>query len=468
VYFVVFMSDKKDFAILILAAGMGTRMKSELPKVLHSACGRPLVGWLMRLAQQCGPDAIGVVVGHKAEVVGVAVRDGLTPWGITAPVEIIVQRELTGSGRCVQESMDFISGFSRVMVLCGDAPLVTADTLRNLSDAFTKSSAKAAVLTTNVPNPTGYGRIVRRDGGLIDRIVEETDADDAVRAVTEINSGMYMFDTSALAEVIGQLKAKPPKNEFYLTDVIELFNAKGYACVPCAAPDWREVLGINSRVQLAEAEAILRRRICERLMLSGVTIEDPDTVYIDDTVEFEPDTVVRPGSHIKGRTRVGTGSSLGPNCFVKDCVIGRNCDIKFGSYLSESVFDESCSVGPYSHIRPKCDIGPGVKIGNFTECKAVKAGRGSKIPHLTYAGDAEIGEGVNVGAGTITCNYDGVKKHRTVIGDRAFIGSNVNLVAPVAVGPGAVIGAGSTITEDVPERSLAIARSRQVVKPLRK
>ena len=452
-----------DTGVLILAAGFGTRMKSELPKVLHCAGGRPLLAHVLRAADALGPSGLCVVVGHKAALVRGELEKNAVAWGIKSPLEVLEQKNLTGSGTAAIEAASFIKKFKKVLVLCGDAPFIRPATLSAMAKTCS-GGASAVVLTAIVPDPHGYGRIVRGKGDTVAKIVEQAGASPEIDAITEINSGIYLFNSAALLKVLPRLKPNLPKNEYYITDAVEYIGADGGAVIASRAADHTEVLGINSRRQLAQAEKLLRGRKLYELMDSGVTITDPDTTYIDDSVTIGPDTIIYPGSHIYGATVIGSNCVVGPNVFIKDMSIAANCEILLGSHLAESSIDEHCVIGPYSRIRPKCALAQGAKVGNFSELKAATIGKGSKVPHLSYVGDAEIGAAVNVGAGTITCNYDGVKKHRTVLGDGVFVGSNVNLVAPVTVGERAKLGAGSTITDDVPAGALAIARARQIIK----
>lgn len=443
---------------------MGTRMKSELPKVLHEAAGIPIIGHILRAADGVHPAAMGVIVGHKADITRKAVETGMAEWGIKAPIEIFLQKELTGSGRAVQESMPFIGKFDEVMVLCGDTPLLTAALLEGFYAKFSASGADAAVLTARVPDPHGYGRILKDGKGFITAIVEQTETDAKTAAIDEINSGMYLFKTAALKAVINELKPNGAKNEIYLTDTVRHLADKGFKTAAIVAPECEFILGVNSRIQLAEAEQLLRARKLRELMLAGVTIKNPADTFIDADVVIGADSVVYPGTHICGKTVIGANCVIGPACHITDCELADNVEIKFSCVLKESRIAQKCAIGPFSHIRPGCELAEGAKVGNFSELKKAKVGVGSKVNHLSYIGDAEIGSGVNIGAGTITCNYDGVHKHKTVLGDRVFVGSNTNLVAPVTVAAGSQIAAGSTITEDVPADSLAIARARQVVK----
>ncbi|MDD4005115.1 MAG: bifunctional UDP-N-acetylglucosamine diphosphorylase/glucosamine-1-phosphate N-acetyltransferase GlmU [Elusimicrobiaceae bacterium] len=458
------MTKKNGFCVQILAGGLGTRMKSELPKVLHEAAGIPIIGHILRAADAIKPEAIGVIVGHKAGLARQAVETGSAKWGITAPVEIFLQQQLTGSGRAVQEAMPFIGRFSEVLILCGDTPLLTAPLLDGFYAAFAGSGAAAAILTAQVPDPHGYGRIVKDRDGFITAIVEQTETDAETARITEINSGMYIFRTEALKTVINRLEPNGPKREFYLTDAVRLLAGAGLKIAAVPAPDREFILGVNSRLQLAEAEQLLRARKLRELMADGVTVKNPAATYIDEGVSIGRDSVVFPGTHICGGTVIGKNCMIGPNCHITDCELADGVEIKFSSVLLESRIGQGCSIGPFSHIRPGCELAQNAHVGNFSELKKAKIGAGSKVNHLSYIGDAEIGSGVNIGAGTITCNYDGVGKHKTVLGDRVFVGSNTNLVAPVTVAEGAHIAAGSTITDDVPAEALAIARARQVVK----
>ncbi|MFA6584569.1 MAG: bifunctional UDP-N-acetylglucosamine diphosphorylase/glucosamine-1-phosphate N-acetyltransferase GlmU [Elusimicrobiaceae bacterium] len=458
------MEHKNELFALILAGGMGTRMKSELPKVLHPAAGIPIIAHILKAADSLSPKEMGVIVGHKAEVTEKAVSEGLAAWGISSKVKTFTQTELTGSGRAVQEAMPHMKGYCDVLVLCGDTPLITGALLKDFYQAYKKSGADAAVLTAKVPNPYGYGRILKNSKNLIDGIIEQTETNKETAEIAEINSGMYIFSMKALASVIGGLKPNGPKKEYYLTDAIKLMADGGLKTFACAAKEWTFILGVNSRVQLAEAEKMLRARKIAELQMDGVTIQDPATTYIDDSVKIGRDTVILAGTHIYGNTEIGRDCKIGPACVIENCSIGDGTEVKFSCVLNESEIMKNCAIGPFSHIRPNCVLSDGARVGNFSELKKAKIGAGSKVNHLSYVGDTEMGEGVNVGAGTITCNYDGVRKHKTIIGNNVFIGSNTNLVAPVTVANGSHIAAGSTITDDIPAGSLAIARARQVVK----
>ena len=457
------MVAKKNLCVLILAAGKGTRMKSPLPKPLHVVCGTPIISHILKAAQELDPAAIGIVVGHEADWVINTIKDQLTYWGITAPVVFVHQTELTGSASAVKAALPLIQKYERVMVLNGDTPLLRVKTLKQLDDSFKANEAGAVVLGVNVPDPYGYGRIVRAEDGTFESIVEETDADEDIRKITEINSGMYIFDAKALQTALSQLSPHAPKNEFYLPDTLALIKQMNQPVLVMSGKDYQEALGINTKIQQAEAEQIMRDRVAARLMEEGVTLVRPKEVYIDPEVQIGVDTWVCPGCYISGKTVIGKNCYIEGNVYIKDSVIGDNVTLKMGTYIEESEIAENCQLGPYAHLRPKSVLKKGAKVGNFSEIKKSVIGEGSKVNHLSYIGDTQMGAGVNVGAGAITCNYDGVYKHQTIIEDHVFVGSNVNFVAPVTVHEYAKIGAGSTITKEVPAESLGIARARQVV-----
>lgn len=457
------MVAKKNLCVLVLAAGKGTRMKSPLPKPLHTVCGLPIIAHILKAAQALQPAAIGVVVGHGAAEVMDAIKAGMSGWGVTAPVVFVQQQDLSGSGSAVKAALPLLTKFETVLVLNGDTPLLRAETLRQMTDAFVMNEAGALVLGVTVPDPAGYGRVVRSADGCFERIVEDSDADDETRKVAEINSGMYVFHAKALESALALLKPQGLKQEYYLTDTLALIKDMQMPVLVFNSPDYEQALGINSKAQLAEAEQVLRDRVAKRLMDEGVTLVRPKEVYIDESVQIGVDTWVCPGCYISGKTVIGKNCMIEGNVYIKDSVIGDNVVLKMGTYIEESEVESACQIGPYAHLRPKSVLKKGAKVGNFSEIKKSVIGEGSKVNHLSYIGDTDMGAGVNVGAGAITCNYDGVNKHRTVIGDHVFVGSNVNFVAPVVIEKYAKIGAGSTITKPVPSDSLAIARSRQVV-----
>jgi len=445
-------------AALILAAGKGTRMKSDRIKVLHEVAGKPMVGWALAAAREAGADELVVVVGHQADLV----RERLRGEG---SLRIALQEEQLGTGHAVACALPELSGGSKmVLILCGDTPLLTGATLQRLAAAHRASRAAVTVLTATLKNPFGYGRIVRDAEGRVRRIVEQKDATAEEAAITEVNSGIYCMDLDFLRAHIGSLGSDNAQNEYYLTDLVAIAVAEHQRCVAVEAADAREIMGVNDRLQLAYAAQLLRRRINNRLMQDGVTLIDPEHTYIDAGVVIGHDTEIWPGCVLRGTTVIGQGCVLESNVQISDSTIGDQVHLKSGSVLGEAVLHCAVSVGPMAHLRPGTVLHDQVKIGNFVETKKAVLGEGSKASHLTYLGDAEIGRDVNVGCGTITCNYDGVNKHKTVIGDNVFVGSDVQLVAPVTVGRGALIAAGTTVTQDVPADSLAISRTPQVNK----
>lgn len=457
------MVAQKNLCVLILAAGKGTRMKSALPKPLHRVCGLPMIAHSLRAAQSLNPGAICVVVGHEAPRVMEEIKQNLHDWDVTAPIVFAEQKELNGSAGAVRAALPLLNKFQSVMVLNGDAPMILPGTLQQMYGIFENEQAGALVMGVNVPDPKGYGRIVRAADGSFDCIIEETETDDKTRQINEVNGGMYVFNSKDLISALALLKPQGPKKEYYLTDTLSFIKDFQDPVLVFNLPDYTQALGVNSQADLARAEDIMRARIAKRLMDNGVRLVRPNEVYIDEGVEIGQDTIICPGCYIKGKTVIGKNCRLDGTVFITDSVVGDNVFIKLGTYIEKSVIEDNCEVGPYAHLRPNSTLKTKAKVGNFCEIKNSVIGEGSKVNHLTYIGDTDMGQGVNIGAGTITCNYDGQKKHRTVIGDHCFVGSNVNFVAPVEIKPYSKIGAGSTITKEVPEGSLAIARARQVV-----
>ena len=441
-----------DLMAVILAAGKGTRMKSALPKVLHQVGGRPMVRHVIRAACEAGADRNIVVIGFGAD----QVRDCLGN-----QVEYAVQEQQLGTGHAILQAKDAIGDFSgTIMVLCGDTPLLRSETLKQLYHTHCKNHAEATVLTAKVPNPAGYGRVIRGDQGEVLRIVEQKDASPDELACNEVNTGIYCFQKEALFSALDQITCNNQQGEYYLTDVLEILVSAGKQVGAMPVADFQEMLGINSRVQLAEAERILRDRILTDFMDNGVTIMDPASTFIDSEVIVGPDTVIYPFTWLEGNTVIGDHCQIGPNTRLQNAVVGNYTVIHF-SYGHDCSVADYAAIGPYVHLRPGADLGSHVKVGNFVEVKNSHVGANSKLPHLSYIGDADIGERVNMGCGTITVNYDGQKKHRTTIEDDAFIGCNSNMVAPVTVCKGAYVGAGSTITKEVPAHALGVARARQ-------
>lgn len=437
---------------VILAAGKGTRMKSALPKVLHRVGGKPMVQHVLDAAKTAGAVRSIVVIGFGAQSVAAALGE---------QAEYVVQAEQLGTGHAVLQARRLLAEFDgTVMILCGDTPLLQAGVLEKLYEGHSKAQAAATVLTAQMPNPAGYGRVIRDSSGRVMKIVEHKDASPAELAVKEVNTGIYCFERAALFEALARLNCNNAQGEYYLTDVIDILTRRKAAVYAVTADDCQETLGINSRVQLAEAEKILRKRKLQELMDNGVTIMDTDSTFIDASVTVGADTVIYPFTWLEGATVIGRCCEIGPSTRLQKTKVGDNTVLHF-VYSHDCEIDANVTVGPYVHLRPGTKLAQGVKIGNFVEVKNSQIGTGSKIPHLSYIGDTDMGQKVNIGSGTITVNYDGVNKHRTIIEDGAFVGCNTNLVAPVTVGQGAYIAAGSTITKDVPPTALGVGRARQ-------
>jgi bifunctional UDP-N-acetylglucosamine pyrophosphorylase/glucosamine-1-phosphate N-acetyltransferase len=445
-------------AAVILAAGKGTRMKSGMVKVLHPVAGRPMIRWAVDAARAAGAAPAVLVVGHQADAVRMVFAD-------EADIRCALQEEQLGTGHAVACAKEGLAGFKgTVLILCGDTPLLRGETLRGLIAYHRENRAALTVLTAVIADPYGYGRVVRDSGGRVVRIVEQKDATPEELALREINSGIYCMEADFLFANIDSVSSDNAQQEFYLTDLVSIAVKQGRACLGRSTDDPDEIMGVNDRIQLAEASRILRSRINRDLMCSGVSLVDPGHTYIDHGVRIGPDSIVHPNCSISGSTVIGSGCTIESGVSIKECTIGDGCQIKAGSVLEGSVLHADVSVGPMAHLRPGTVLHDHVKIGNFVETKKAVMGEGSKASHLTYLGDAEIGRDVNIGCGTITCNYDGVNKHRTVIGDDVFIGSDVQLVAPVTVGRNSLVAAGTTVTVDVPPDSLAISRVAQVNK----
>ncbi|WP_018663660.1 bifunctional UDP-N-acetylglucosamine diphosphorylase/glucosamine-1-phosphate N-acetyltransferase GlmU [Heyndrickxia acidiproducens] len=442
------------FAVL-LAAGRGTRMKSKLYKVLHPVCGKPMVMHVVDAISQLNMKKTVTVVGHGAEDVR-AQLEGRT--------DFVLQQEQLGTGHAVLQTEPVLGKENGVtLVVCGDTPLLQAQTLEALLQEHESRQAKVTILTAQASDPTGYGRIIRNESGLVDKIVEHKDATAEERNIKEINTGVYCFDNQALFKALKQVTNDNAQGEYYLPDVVGILTARGETVVAYQTESLEETLGVNDRVQLAEAEKMMRKRINERHMTNGVTMMDPEQTYIEADVVIGRDTIIYPGTKISGKSVIGEDCKIGPQSDITDCKIGDGTVVR-QSVAEQSEIGAHVQIGPYAHIRPESAIFDEVKIGNFVEVKKSMVGKGSKASHLTYIGDAEVGSGVNIGCGTITVNYDGKNKYLTKIADGVFVGCNSNLVAPVTIGKNAYIAAGSTITEDVPGEALSIARARQVNK----
>ncbi len=441
-----------DFITVILAAGKGTRMKSRLPKVLHKAAGKAMVQHVLDAAKAAGARHQIVVTGFGGDQVREA---------IGSQAECVTQVDQLGTGHAVLQAKDLLAGEKgTVMVLCGDTPLLTPSLLERLAREHEEAKAKATILTAIFEDATGYGRIIRAEDGTVVKIVEQKDATEEERKVKEANAGIYCFDIEALFEALGEVGNDNAQGEYYLPDVISILRSKGEKIWAVAADDVEDTLGINSRAQLAGAERILRRRKNEELMAEGVTIMDPNTTYVDADVTVGRDTVLYPMTWLEAGTVIGEECEVGPSVRLQNVRMGSRVTCQF-LYAHDCEVEDNVALGQFVHLRPNAHICEGVKIDNFIEVKNSTIGKGSKLPHLSYIGDCDMGENVNMGCGTITVNYDGKVKHRTKIGDNAFVGCNSNLVAPVSIGDGAYIAAGSTITKDVAPGTLAIARERQ-------
>ena len=438
--------------VVILAAGEGKRMRSRQPKVLHPLCGRPLIGYPLRAAHALA-DTFVVVAPPDTPALRKALPD---------EVRMVEQRERLGTGHAVLQAKDEC-GEGTILVLPGDMPLISAETLERLVKHHRDTGAAATMLTAIVDRPYGYGRVLRQNG-RVKRVVEERDATDDEKKITEINTSVYCFEAARLWATLAEVKPDNDQGEYYLTDVIGILNRRGARVEGVPVADPREALGVNDRKQLAAAAAVQRARTLDRLMEGGVTVLDPATTYIEDTVTIGADTVVYPHVVIEGASTIGSECVVGAGCHLSRATLGDRVTLKPYCILVESAVEEDAILGPFCHLRPQSQVGAGAHIGNFVELKKTRLGKGSKANHLAYLGDATIGDDVNVGAGVITCNYDGLDKHATTIQDEAFIGTNASLVAPITIGAQAYIGAGSTVTKDVPPGALVVERAAAVVK----
>ena len=446
----------ENVEVIILAAGLGTRMKSATIKILHRAAGRPIIDYVLDLASEVCATTPVMVIGHQRESVQKSVGDR---------ARYAVQEQQLGTGHAVMQAISLLGregiNGKRVLILSGDVPLTRPDTLRRLVEEHERSNNALTLLTMKLDDPAMYGRIVRDGSGAVTSIVEAKDASDDQKKINEVNAGIYVFDGDRLFENLNNLSNENAQGEYYLTDLLGLLRNAGHRVGAVVADDPIEALGVNSRSELATVESEIQRRVVARLMRDGVTFRNPGTVVIDSTVAIGSDTVIYPFVTLEGMTKIGEGCVVEPGVHLINVTVGDDVHLKTGTVAEDAIIEEEASVGPYAHLRPGTQLGKHVKVGNFVETKKAVFGDGAKASHLSYIGDAEVGADVNIGAGTITCNYDGVRKNKTIIEDGAFIGSDSQLVAPVRIGKGAYVGAGSTITKDVPPDALALSRTPQ-------
>ena len=443
-----------NFKAIILAAGKGTRMKSKYPKVVHKVCGKEMVNHIIDVSKKSGVKDVVAILGHESDVVkNILPEDTM----------IAMQTEQLGTGHAVKMAKEYINDEDTIVILCGDTPLIKEETLKRLFDYHIENEYTATVLTTKVDNPTGYGRVIRDENGDLLKIVEQKDGNAEELAVNEINSGIYCFKGQMLRESLDLLDNNNAQGEYYLTDTIKILRDKGFKVGAFNGSTIEELMGVNSRVELAKAEALMRKRINEQHLVNGVTIIDTATTYIEADVKIGSDTIIYPGVMLHGNTKIGNECIIGMNSSITNSTIGNNTEVKNSTIIDSNVGDNT-TVGPYAYLRPKSNIGNNVKIGDFVEVKNATIEDNSKASHLSYIGDAHVGKDVNIGCGVVFVNYDGKNKFKSEVKDGAFIGSNSNLVAPVVVEEKGYVATGSTITDNVPEGALAIARERQVVK----
>lgn len=454
------MTGTQDWTAVVLAAGKGTRMKSALPKVLHPLLGRPMLSWVLQAATDAGAGRLAVVVGFGRDRIVETV-------GAEFPqATFVLQEEQRGTGHavlCCREALSGVDG--PILILCGDTPLIQAATLRQFLGAHRSSGAAASALTFRADNPHGYGRIVRDQAGNLAKIVEQKDATPQELEISEVNAGVYAVGAQELFHALGCITPQNAQGEYYLPDIVAVLSSGGSLVRAHRVSEATDFRGINHRGELAELTEVLRRRRNTQLMLDGVTLESPGSTHVEWSVTLESDTVLEPGVRLEGRTRVAQGCRVGTGSVLKDSTLLAGAVVRPYCVLDGARVGPGAIVGPFAHLRPGADIGAAARVGNFVEVKNVKLGERSKAMHLTYLGDAEIGAGTNIGAGTITCNYDGQTKHHTTIGDDCFVGSDSVLVAPIEIGPGAYVAAGSVLTRNVPSRALGIGRARQENKP---
>ncbi len=445
-----------SLAVIVLAAGIGKRMKSEIPKVLHPVLGRPMLSYVLDAVESLSPRKTVVIVGHGSEEVRQV--------SSSKKISYATQGKQLGTGHAAKCASSELKNFKGdILILNGDYPLITSNTLKKFIRENNKKKADLSILTALVDDPTGYGRIRRDDKNNVIGIVEEKDASKNEKFIDEINSGTYYVKSSFLWDALKKVNAKNRQKEYYLTDIVEQAHKNSLRINASVVSDSDEVMGVNDRSGLSYVESLLKWRTNEKLMKSGVTMIDPETTYISPSAKIGRDTSIYPNTYIYGSTQIGKNCVIGPSTWIEDSKLGNSITIKSSCYITSAIIKNNVTIGPFAHIRPEAEIMDGAKIGNFVEIKKSTIGTGSKVPHLSYVGDAILGKGVNIGAGSITCNYDGFNKYRTVLEDEVFIGSDTMLVAPVKVGKGSTTGAGSTITKDVPKDSLALGRARQTV-----
>jgi bifunctional UDP-N-acetylglucosamine pyrophosphorylase / glucosamine-1-phosphate N-acetyltransferase len=441
-------------AVAILAAGRGTRMKSSLPKVLHPLGGRSLVERVLESVEPLSPSRKIVIVGYQSEEVQAAMHS-------IPSLEFVEQSVQLGTGHAIQQLLPHLEDYTGdLLILNGDLPLIRSETLKQMLQTHTQNQNAATILTSNLPDPTGYGRVFCNDKNIVQQMVEHKDCTAVQRQNQRINAGVYCFRWPDLAKVLPHLQANNAQKEYYLTDAVTQVGQ----VMAVDVEDYQDILGINDRLQLATAYEILQKRVKEKWMLAGVTLIDPTSITIDETVELQPDVIIEPQTHLRGNTVIKTGSHIGPGSLIENSQLSENVTVQYSVVINSTV-QAGSRIGPYTHLRGQVEVGAGCRVGNFVELKNTQLGDRTNVAHLSYIGDTVVGNQVNIGAGTITANYDGVKKHRTKIGDRTKTGANSVLVAPLTLGDDVYIAAGSTVTEDVPDDSLVIARSRQVVKP---
>lgn len=454
----------RRLAAVVLAAGEGTRMRSERAKVLHEVLGRPMVRYPVEAARRAGADRVVVVVGHQQEAVAGVLRGALEEEGPDDRLVFVEQPERRGTADAVRRTAEAVAGFDEVLILCGDTPALDGASLRGLVDAHREADATLTLLAARLDEPAGYGRVLRGESGAVEGVVEHRDATEAQRAIPEVNTGVYLARRDALFEALERVGSDNAQGELYLPDVVALTAAEGRRVRTHALSDPELVLGVNDRVQLARVEEVVLARRREALMRAGVTLQQPDTVRIEPDVAVDADAVIGPGVQLHGRTHVGAGARVEAGCVLEDTVVGPGARLMPYVVADGARVEAGASAGPFAHLRTRTVLREGARVGNFVETKKTTMAPGSKANHLAYLGDAEVGRGTNVGAGTITCNYDGISKHRTEIEDEVFIGSDVQLVAPVRLGRRATIAAGATITRDVPAGALALTRVSQTHK----